>query len=262
MLPLLLGLAALALLVAGRKLKGLVRAAATAPDLLWERDDWEPPRLRLSTFRKPGKVAELTDLEALVLLGLPFQAMLAMLLDRLEQGGRVLRERAEGALRLARAGAEPPEDEPYLGALWERLPEAPASVPEGLAVAVESFHGDTHPDKRARLVARLAGEFESRMASPRLSGAIPGDADDPVRAAFERVWHSWRDRMGPALVTHLQGLREQTVAAGSDEIGWFARDPGLFVADGSVLPAAVGGPPALAIAAWAHHVADGIAEAV
>ncbi|HSM51750.1 MAG TPA: hypothetical protein VLA75_10135, partial [Thermoanaerobaculia bacterium] len=72
-LPLLLGLAALTLLVAGRKLKGLVRAAATAPDLLWERADWEPPRLRLSTFRKPGKVAELTDLEALVLLGLPFQ---------------------------------------------------------------------------------------------------------------------------------------------------------------------------------------------
>lgn len=73
------------------------------------------------------------------------------------------------------------------------------------------------PARRAELVARLAGEFESRMASPRLSGAIPGDADDPVRAAFERVWHSWRDRMGPALATHLQGLREQTVAAGSDE---------------------------------------------
>lgn len=47
-----------------------------------------------------------------------------------------------------------------------------------------------------------------------------------------------------------------------DHRGQVHRNPGLFVADGSVLPAAVGGPPALAIAAWAHHVADGIAEAV
>ena len=37
-------------------------------------------------------------------------------------------------------------------------------------------------------------------------------------------------------------------------------NPGLFLADGSALPAAPGGPPALTIAAWAHHVADGIAR--
>jgi cholesterol oxidase len=36
---------------------------------------------------------------------------------------------------------------------------------------------------------------------------------------------------------------------------------GLYIADASVLPAAPGGPPAVAIAAWAHHVADGIAQA-
>jgi cholesterol oxidase len=34
---------------------------------------------------------------------------------------------------------------------------------------------------------------------------------------------------------------------------------GLFVADGAALPAATGGPPSVSIAAWAHHVADGIA---
>lgn len=32
--------------------------------------------------------------------------------------------------------------------------------------------------------------------------------------------------------------------------------PGLFVADAAALPLAPGGPPSLAIAAWAHHVAD------
>ena len=37
-------------------------------------------------------------------------------------------------------------------------------------------------------------------------------------------------------------------------------NPGLFVADAAALPPAPGGPPALAIAAWAHHVADAIAQ--
>jgi cholesterol oxidase len=41
--------------------------------------------------------------------------------------------------------------------------------------------------------------------------------------------------------------------------GQVYRNPGLFIADASALPAAPGGPPALAIAAWAHHVAQAIA---
>jgi cholesterol oxidase len=43
--------------------------------------------------------------------------------------------------------------------------------------------------------------------------------------------------------------------------GEIFNNPGLFLADGSALPAAPGGPPALTIAAWAHHVADSIAQA-
>ena len=44
-----------------------------------------------------------------------------------------------------------------------------------------------------------------------------------------------------------------------DHRGEVFGNPGLYVADGAALPAAVGGPPGVAIAAWAHHVADGIA---
>lgn len=73
------------------------------------------------------------------------------------------------------------------------------------------------PSRRADLVERLAGEFESRLASPRLAAAIPRESDDVVRAAYERVWHSWRDRMRPALVTHLQWLRESPVSGGLAE---------------------------------------------
>lgn len=43
-----------------------------------------------------------------------------------------------------------------------------------------------------------------------------------------------------------------------DQRGEVYGNPGLFVTDGAALPAAPGGPPSLAIAAWAHHVADGM----
>ena len=44
-----------------------------------------------------------------------------------------------------------------------------------------------------------------------------------------------------------------------DHRGEVYGNPGLFITDGAALPAAVGGPPSVTIAAWAHHVADGIA---
>lgn len=44
-----------------------------------------------------------------------------------------------------------------------------------------------------------------------------------------------------------------------DHRGEVFGNPGLFIADGACLPASPSGPPSLAIAAWAHHVAHGIA---
>jgi cholesterol oxidase len=45
-----------------------------------------------------------------------------------------------------------------------------------------------------------------------------------------------------------------------DHKGEVYGNPGLFIADASALPAAAGTPPSLTIAAWAHHVADGLAQ--
>ncbi len=45
-----------------------------------------------------------------------------------------------------------------------------------------------------------------------------------------------------------------------DHRGEVYGNPGLYVSDATALPAPPGGPPAVAIAAWAHYVADGIAE--
>ena len=44
-----------------------------------------------------------------------------------------------------------------------------------------------------------------------------------------------------------------------DHRGEVYGNQGLFIADASALPAAPGGPPSLTIAAWAHHVSDGMA---
>lgn len=44
-----------------------------------------------------------------------------------------------------------------------------------------------------------------------------------------------------------------------NHLGEVYGNPGLYLADGSCLPAAPGGPPSLAIAAWAHHVANNLA---
>lgn len=43
-----------------------------------------------------------------------------------------------------------------------------------------------------------------------------------------------------------------------DHRGEIYGSPGLFVADGAALPAALAAPPSVTIAAWAHHVADGL----
>jgi cholesterol oxidase len=47
-----------------------------------------------------------------------------------------------------------------------------------------------------------------------------------------------------------------------DHHGEVYGNPGLFIADAAALPAAVGSPPSLAIAVWAHHVADHLVKTI
>ena len=63
-------------------------------------------------------------------MGLPFTVILAMLLDVLFSRGRLRREDAGGALRLARLG-EPPDDDPYQAFVWKALGGEPGPPPEG-----------------------------------------------------------------------------------------------------------------------------------
>ncbi len=69
----------------------------------------------------------------------------------------------------------------------------------GMAVADLAVPGP----ERTRRVAALARELETRLESPRLADAIPLRASHEVRAAYRRVWDSWRGRMRPALDSYL-----------------------------------------------------------
>lgn len=89
---------------------------------------------------------------------------------------------------------------------------------------------------------------------------------DEVRAAFRVLSTESGDKswaIGKPLTVHPSGgacLGPDAEHGVVDHRGEIYGNPGLFIADGAALPAAVGGPPSLAIAAWAHHVADGLAQ--
>ena len=85
---------------------------------------------------------------------------------------------------------------------------------------------------------------------------------DDIKAAFEALEEdSGKTIMpiGKPITVHQWGIArvgadlDQGVV---DHNGEVYGNPGLFVTDGSALPTAPGVPPALAIAAWAHYVAD------
>jgi cholesterol oxidase len=86
-----------------------------------------------------------------------------------------------------------------------------------------------------------------------------------LRAAFARIGSTtgWKVRaLGTPLSPHVGGgarLGKDAQHGVVDHRGEVYGNPGLHVADAAALPAAPGGPPSLSVAAWACHVADGIA---
>ncbi len=100
----------------------------------------------------------------------------------------------------------------------------------GMALADQSVPAP----ERAERVARLAGEFESRLASPRLADAIPARVGDEVHKAYQRIRNAWTDRMRPPLASRLRDLRGQPAPTQSQspppEIPYL-RDVDGFVAE-------------------------------
>ncbi len=48
-------------IIVSRKHKSILRAQAGLDDVHWVRDDWQPPKIELATYRVPGKVCKDLD---------------------------------------------------------------------------------------------------------------------------------------------------------------------------------------------------------
>ncbi len=101
---------------------GDVRAARDARDeVTWTAVDWVPPKIELSTFRKPGKVCKtLSPVEVAFFLELPYKQILSTMLQRLTKAGflEIVRENPLRVRTLAREAYDASQLEPYE---WEMV---------------------------------------------------------------------------------------------------------------------------------------------
>ncbi|MBK1716753.1 type IV pili methyl-accepting chemotaxis transducer N-terminal domain-containing protein [Thiocystis violacea] len=65
----------------------------------------------------------------------------------------------------------------------------------------------SRPESRIE-VKRLVVEYEQRLVSPRLTEALPANASDPVRLAYERVRWRWTNEMRRALTRFIDATPE------------------------------------------------------
>ena len=67
-----------------RKHRSMVRAQSELDQVQWVREDWEPPKIELATFRKPGKIAkDLDPIEAGMYIGVPYKQIFSTILSQL-----------------------------------------------------------------------------------------------------------------------------------------------------------------------------------
>ena len=77
-------------IAAGKKHRSIVKAKATLDEILWARDDWEPPKLEIASFRKDGSIADqLNAVEVAFLTGVPYKKILSAMLSKLIKLGFV-----------------------------------------------------------------------------------------------------------------------------------------------------------------------------
>jgi cholesterol oxidase len=128
--------------------------------------------------------------------------------------------------------------------------------------------------KLAKTVPLIGMGADTGAASARFeSGRVTVDYDPNQQPIFEKIREGFRvlgEQSGlktwaikKPITVHAWGGACVGPSADHgvvDHNGEVYGNPGLFVTDASALPAAVGTPPSLAIAAWAHHVADRLAH--
>ena len=153
---------------------------------------------------------------------------------------------------------------------YEDRPVAVGSLP--------GFDGWPLPGFVTRLISRMLCMFSMGVDSTTASatcvkGRLCSDYDyrkEPVYDELHKALRIVSEELGFRLYSlrkplspHMGGgarIGANAQEGVIDHRGEVYGNPGLFVTDASALPAPTGGPPAVTIAAWAHHVADGMAR--
>jgi cholesterol oxidase len=173
-----------------------------------------------------------------------------------------------------KTSAEPPlfKSAPVLGRFKVDGQDAPFTGMWALA-GIDTMPLPSGVRRKLAKTAPLIGMgADTGNASVRFTkGRLHVDYDPKQQPVFERIRHAVRALEAESglktwaikrpITVHPWGgacLGASPDRGVVDHNGEVYGNPGLFIADGAVLPAAVGTPPSLTIAAWAHHVADSL----
>jgi len=75
-------------IIVGRKHSSVMKARETLDQIQWARQDWDPPKIEIASFRKDGTVATGLDaVEIALIIGIPIRGLFRLLFQNLlEQG--------------------------------------------------------------------------------------------------------------------------------------------------------------------------------
>ena len=82
------------------------------PDISWENESWEPPKIQIAAFRRFNKIASLNIIEVMTLLGFPVRNLLAAIVATLMQKG-IVKKTPGNENRLELEGSQAAADNPY-----------------------------------------------------------------------------------------------------------------------------------------------------
>jgi len=103
------------------KHRSMLTAQEGISSVNWDGVDWTPPKIQVSTFRKPGKVAaDLTPIEAGVLLEMPVGELLSLIVANMERKG-LLEIKAMEPLRVERRPRAVASNDPYETVLLDSI---------------------------------------------------------------------------------------------------------------------------------------------
>jgi len=89
-------------IIVGRKHSSVMKARETLDQIQWARQDWDPPKIEIASFRKDGTVATGLDaVEIALIIGIPYKRIISVIISKLVEQG-FLEEISEEPLRVRR----------------------------------------------------------------------------------------------------------------------------------------------------------------